>query len=92
MRAPKYAVLGKNSQPGHEGTTMIREGKTYYRDNGHWEIGWKIKNGKVLAKSICNNTKHLDGLEFTEITEKEWAEENVGYDRLPCCPPPRKIK
>lgn len=70
-----------------EGVTVsmrLSEG-IYWRDCGAWGVGFEVKDGRVFAKASCKNTTHLDGLEFFEISEEEWAKENVYEPPDVCC-------
>ncbi len=78
MKPYRYVLLSDNN--GESGTTMRLKGNVYYRDNGHWSVGYRIKNGRIFAKTICNMTEHLEGIEFFQITKEEWAKENIGFN------------
>jgi len=72
MKPPKYARIGITEM------RLKLRSKIYYRDAGHWNIGYEEVDGKFVAKSHNLNPK-LKGLPIIEITKEEWKEGNKGY-------------
>lgn len=77
MKNIKPWPYAKLTSPNDSYSSAMRlDGDHYYRDYGAWGVHFEVKGNRIFAKSRHPFTKHLDGLEFIQITKKEWAEEN----------------
>jgi len=64
---------------GEGGTEMrLRANNSYYRDAGHWEIGYNWINNKLISH-FSDNEDRLNGIEMFEITREEYAKANNQY-------------
>ena len=72
---PKYVnmVVG-----AHTTALRLTDHGTYYRDAGHWEVGAKEVDGKLVVEGD-DQTKHLDGMPLVEVDRQVWKECNRGY-------------
>ncbi len=50
--------------------------RRYYRDAGHWDVGFVQKNNKLYSVS---NMKWINNVELIPIAEEEWRKDNEGY-------------
>lgn len=71
---PKYVRIG-------DGCCLILRGEfdeiaDYYRDAGAWSVEAAWVNGKLITESSVSS---IDDKVLTEVSEKEWREDNKGY-------------
>jgi hypothetical protein len=53
----------------------------YVRDAGHWEVRFKVKDGKVsvYAPAEEDPMHRYDNVQLTPTTQEEWAKDNAGF-------------
>jgi hypothetical protein len=71
MKLPKFVKLNN--------TALRLIGKTYYRDGGEWEVGYKIIDGVLLSWFPKMGMPWLHKKPLIEITEEEWRIDNGQY-------------
>lgn len=68
---PKYVSL--------DGIALrLRSMNHYYRDAGHWSVGFKWKDGKLYSNHF-NKFPNIHNKELLPISKHEWEEDNKGY-------------
>jgi hypothetical protein len=67
---PKYVRL--------HGSELRLRGDEYYKDGGHWYVGYKYVND-VLRSVDVYGMPHLNNVPLIEITKQEWLDGNRGY-------------
>lgn len=53
--------------------------KYYYRDGGHWTVGYKIVDSVLLSWTHGMGMPRLHKKPLIEITEDEWRKDNKQY-------------
>jgi hypothetical protein len=72
-KLPKFVRLGNSA------LRLIKRDKIYYRDAGHWEVGYKVVDNQLLSCTPTDDAPWLDNQLLIEITEQEWRWDNAGY-------------
>ena len=71
---PEYVRIG-----GLNGVCLRKEGNSYYRDAGAWNVRYILKGDKIFVNEPTGPANHLHNMELSECSEEEWRLDNQGY-------------
>lgn len=87
MELPQFVKLNHSAlrlikgRRDNEGFGAFTIPSKYFRDAGHWDVRFKVKEGKVFvhAPDPTDPMNRYNNVELIPITQEEWATDNAGY-------------
>jgi hypothetical protein len=85
MELPQFVKLNHSTlrliKGVRDSTAAFTIPSKYFRDAGHWDVRFKVKDGKVFvyAPNSEDPMHRYNNVELIPTTKEEWASDNAGF-------------